>query len=291
MRASSSTWAFTIQLPWSRSMPSTDSIGGPSSAASCARACWTISTADIALRRSDARALEADPPPPDPPPPDPPVDLLVERPAPCERLAFEEPPLAAARARLADAGRLADPDPLAVADRLVAGDRLPPVRRASAIAHLQARRREVWRIARSGPLSEAPGEGIREPEVLNLTDRARVAIELELQQLAADARAVVQLAVCLLGDLLGDPGHAADRRQGERDESREQAHPLHLGRQLDEAVGGERAGVLEVQASRVAPAELVDGVVEVRQARLLDQKRDMCRHALMLGAADVRGDG
>src|SRR3954447_15232287 len=55
-------------------------------------------------------------------------------------------------------------------------------------------------------------------------DDAVLLVDLELDELALDVVLVVELAVRLLGDLLGHPGGAAHRRQRQQDELLEQAH-------------------------------------------------------------------
>jgi hypothetical protein len=51
-----------------------------------------------------------------------------------------------------------------------------------------------------------------------------VVVEFELEKLAADARLIEHLAVRLVGHLLDDPGHAADRSERKGDERSQEAH-------------------------------------------------------------------
>src|SRR5437764_1410411 len=51
-------------------------------------------------------------------------------------------------------------------------------------------------------------------------------LERKLEHLGADAGLVVELALGLLGDLVSHPDRTPDRRQGQRDECRDQSHLL-----------------------------------------------------------------
>src|SRR4051812_43894190 len=77
----------------------------------------------------------------------------------------------------------------------------------------------------AGPRHRQPVEQVAlHPLALLGPDDAVLLVDLELDELALDVVLVVELAVRLLCDLLGHPGGAADRRQGQQDELLEQAH-------------------------------------------------------------------
>src|ERR1700757_2387858 len=62
------------------------------------------------------------------------------------------------------------------------------------------------------------------PPPFLIADESVLGFHLQLQQLAADPVLVVELSLNLIGDLLGDPGDAADGSQRQREQSGEQSH-------------------------------------------------------------------
>jgi hypothetical protein len=78
--------------------------------------------------------------------------------------------------------------------------------------------------ARRVLFGDAREQIVRAPRVVGVAHEAGVAIELQLEQFAAQARVVVAEALGLLGDALRHPGDAPDGRERKRDQACEQSH-------------------------------------------------------------------
>src|SRR5437588_3690944 len=100
-------------------------------------------------------------------------------------------------------------------------------------------------------------------------------------------RLVVQLPFGLLADLLREPRGSPDGSERKGDKAGEDAHRSGLSGERDEAVGGKWAGGLEAKPPLVCASELVDGRVELAQARVVDEKEDARGLALMTGTRDL----